>query len=125
MSIVSGTKTSDIPNKLKGFDTFVQCMTDIILVGTDKYSGKEKDKMETIDILPQIFGEEGYRTFVLADLTKRIFRLKNQLRERDLFKIGVWCFLLWKRYFFHDNADGLSKFIKRLEATDSMEEKKE
>jgi len=91
------TKSEEIPEKLKGFDHFVGCMEEIILQGTDKYHGAKKDKYETIDIIPMVLGEEGYVHFVLGDLLKRVVRFNNQRRERDIFKMAVWLYLLWKR----------------------------
>lgn len=101
------TTPDEIPQKLAGFDDFCMTVRQLALVGTDKYAGKEKDCKETIDIIPEILGEDGYKNFVLGDLLKRVFRLHNQFRERDLFKIALWCYLLWLRYYY--NAEEESK----------------
>ena len=93
------TTETEIPKKLQGFDEFCQQMKDIILQGTDKYAGREKDACETIDVIPMVLGEQGFKDFILGDLLKRIFRVKNQNRERDIIKMAVWLFLYWKRYF--------------------------
>ena len=91
-------KLSDIPQKLTGFDQFVEEMKEVIVQGTDKFTGSEADKWETIDVIPLVLGEVGFLCFVLGDILKRVFRYKNQRRSRDLFKIAVWCYLLWKRF---------------------------
>jgi len=93
------TTLEEIPRKMQGFEEFCQMMRDVICQGTDKYAGREKDGAETIDVLPMILGEEGYRLGILFDLIKRIFRLKNQNRERDVIKMGVWLYLYWQRFF--------------------------
>jgi hypothetical protein len=93
---VAKTNESEIPAKLKEFDAFCQGIKDIILQGTDKYAGAQKDKAETIDIIPKVLGAQGYTDFILGDLLKRIFRFKNQRRERDIFKMACWLYLLWK-----------------------------
>ena len=90
----------DIPKKMQAFNTFVENVKAVIMQGTEKYAGKEIDAKETIDIIPDILGEDGYKHFVYGDILKRIFRLKNQDRERDLIKIAVWMCLLWSRYHY-------------------------
>jgi len=91
-------KEKDIPRKLSYFDEFIGHMKSIILQGTDKYTGAEKDKAETIDIMPQVVGEDGYVSFIICDILKRLIRFKNDRRERDIIKIAVWCYLLLKFY---------------------------
>ena len=88
------TKEQEIPNKLIYFDEFVEHMRNILLQGTDKYTGAEKDKAETIDIMPMVVGEEGYISFIVCDILKRLIRFKNDRRERDIIKISVWTYLL-------------------------------
>lgn len=95
------TSFSEIPNKLRGFDEFCAAMKQLCLQGTDKYSGAEKDKAETIDIIPQIIGEDAYVKAILGyDLVKRIIRFINQRRERDLFKMALWLFFIWQRLYY-------------------------
>ena len=91
------TKENEIPGKLARFDKFCAEMKGIVLQGSDKYAGSEKDKKETVDVMVDILGKQGLKMFVLGDMIKRIFRYKNQERERDLFKLAVWAFLLWDR----------------------------
>lgn len=93
----------ETPEKAKGFLLYCMNMMDIVSVGTSKYTGSEKDKWETIDIIPKIIGEDEYIKAIMGyDLVKRIIRYINQRRERDLFKIGVWCYLLYQRYHTGD-----------------------
>lgn len=89
----------DIPEKLARFEEFTSLMKKLALQGTDKYTGAEVDRKETIDIIPDVLGEEGYVSFVLGDILKRIIRFKNQRRERDLLKVALWTYLLWMRLF--------------------------
>ena len=91
------TNEKEIPNKLKYFDEFCKHMKDIMLQGSDKYAGANKDKSETIDIMPQVVGFNGYISFVICDILKRLIRFKNDERQRDLVKIAVWCYLLDKQ----------------------------
>lgn len=93
------TEEEEIALKLSRFQEYAGLMKGMALKGTDKYSGVEADRKETIDIIPDILGEEGYVNFVLGDLIKRIFRFKNQRRETDLVKIALWTYLLWMRFF--------------------------
>jgi len=96
-------------------------MKDMALQGTDKFAGAEKDSKETIDILPDILGKEGYVHGVMFDLIKRIIRFKNQSRERDLIKMALWCYLLWMYLFpkksgvWSDGRD-TEETLKRYEA---------
>lgn len=92
-------KEGDTPQKLARFEEFTELMKKLALQGTEKYSGAEAHKKETIDIIPDVLGEEGYMNFVLGDLLKRIIRFKNQKRERDLVKMSLWTYLLWMRFF--------------------------
>lgn len=92
-------REDDIPKKLARFEEFTSLMKKLALQGTDKYTGAEIDKKETIDIIPDVLGEEGYVNFILGDLLKRIIRFKNQKRERDLVKMALWTYLLWMRLF--------------------------
>jgi len=92
-------KEGNIPQKLFRFEEFTELMKKLALQGTEKYSGAEAHKKETIDIIPDILGEEGYLNFVLGDFIKRVFRFKNQRRESDLVKIALWAYLLWMRLF--------------------------
>lgn len=73
---------------------------------------------ETIHVIPEVLGEQGYKHFVLGDLLKRIFRLRNQFRERDLYKIAVWSYLLYLRYFYKGNKE--SKFAAFDEFIEGM-----
>lgn len=93
------TKEEDIPRKLTGFEDFVQGIKDNCLQGTDKYKGDEVDQWETIDIMPKVFGSRGYTIYILGDIFKRIMRFLNQRRERDIFKMALWLFFLWKHHF--------------------------
>lgn len=92
-------KEGSIPPKLLRFEEFTELMKTLALQGTEKYSGAETNQKETIDIIPEVLGEEGYTNFVLGDLLKRIIRFKNQRRERDLLKMALWAYLLWMRLF--------------------------
>ena len=92
-------KEGNVPQKLVRFEDFAEMMKKLALQGTEKYSGAEAHKKETIDIIPEVLGEEGYINFVLGDLLKRIIRFKNQRRERDLVKMALWAYLLWMRLF--------------------------
>jgi hypothetical protein len=83
--------------KLARFEEFTNMMKTVALQGTDKYTGT-KNK-ETVDIIPDVLGEEGYVSFVLGDFVKRIVRFKNQRREKDLVKMGLWAYLLWDKLF--------------------------
>jgi len=89
----------DIPQKLARFEEYTKLMKKVALQGTDKYTGAEADTKETIDIIPDVLGEEGYIHHVLGDLVKRIIRFKNERRERDLVKMALWTYLLWMRLF--------------------------
>ena len=99
IKVIDCTKEGSIPPKLKRFEEFTELMKTLALQGTEKYSGAETNQKETIDIIPDVLGEEGYTNFVLGDLLKRIIRFKNQRRERDLVKIALWAYLLWMRLF--------------------------
>jgi len=90
------TNEEDIPRKLALWNEWCESGKKIILQGTDKYTGAEKDKSETIDIMPQVVGEQGYIDFVICDILKRLIRFRNDRRQRDLMKINVWCYLLNK-----------------------------
>lgn len=92
-------KEEDIPQKLSRFNEFTSLMKTLAMQGAYKYTGSQMGKKETIDIIPDILGEEGYVNFVLGDLIKRVIRFKNQRRERDLFKMALWAYLLWMRLF--------------------------
>ena len=108
----------EIPEKLARLEEFTDLMKRLALQGTDKYTGAEVDKKETIDIIPDVLGEEGYVSFVLGDLLKRIIRFKNQRRERDLLKIGLWIYLLWMRVYPKDkkgNPSGKKVNLQELE----------
>jgi len=90
------TNENEIPRKLALWDEWCEHGKNIILQGTDKYTGAEKDKSETIDIMPQVVGKQGYIDFVICDIIKRLIRFRNDGRQRDLVKINVWCYLLDK-----------------------------
>ena len=78
------------------WDAWCQHGKDVILQGTDKYSGAAKDKFETIEIMPMVVGKKGYIDFIICDIIKRLIRFRNDGRQRDLVKINVWCYLLDK-----------------------------
>jgi hypothetical protein len=92
-------KEEEVPWKLARFEDFVGLVRRMALDGSTKYAGAEAYRKEAIDIIPDILSEEGYVSFVLGDLIKRIMRFKNQRRERDLVKIALWTYLLWMRLF--------------------------
>lgn len=92
-------KEEDIPQKLARFQEFTELMKKLALQGTDKYTGAEVDEKEAMDVILDVLGEEGFTYYVLGDFIKRIVRFKNQKRERDLPKIGLWSYFLWDRLF--------------------------
>ncbi len=85
--------------KLARFEEFTRQMKMLALDGSCKYAGAEPYAKEAVDIIPEVLSEEGYTSFVLGDLLKRIIRFKNQKRERDLVKIALWTYFLWIRLF--------------------------
>jgi len=98
----------ETPAKLERFGEFATKMKSLALKGTEKYCGDGNGK-ENIDIVPEILGEQGYLSFVLGDLLKRVIRFKNQKREDDLAKIALWAYLLWARLFpqnYREGGDG-------------------
>ena len=106
IKVIDYTNEGSIPPKLARFEEFTGMMRTLALQGTEKYSGAETNQKETIDIIPDILGEEGYINFSLGDLIKRIIRFKNQRRERDLFKIALSAYLLWMRFFPKQEPQG-------------------
>ena len=121
-SFTSATTTpEEIPKKLQWFDEFVAEMREMILIGTDKYTGAEKDQWETIDIMPKMFGTEKFVGYILNDITKRLIRFNNQGRERDLFKIALWCYLLWK-FWFKENPKEVAEKYYGLKEGQTKEE---
>ena len=74
-------------------------MKTLALQGSDKYTGAEVDEKEAMDVILDVLGEKGFTYYVLGDFIKRIVRFKNQKRERDLPKIGLWSYFLWDRLF--------------------------
>ncbi len=43
----------------------------------------------------------------IGDLLKRIIRVKNQDRERDIIKMAVWCPLYWLRFHYAGGDEGM------------------
>jgi hypothetical protein len=95
----ANTKEEDIPNKLGRFEEYTRMMKTLALEGSDKYAGAEVDEKEAMDVILDVLGKEGFMHYVLGDFIKRIVRFKNQKRERDLPKIGLWTYFLWDRFF--------------------------
>lgn len=93
-------------SKLSRFEEFARSMKILAVEGSNKYAGGEPYKKEAIDIIPDILTEEGYVSYVLGDLLKRVIRFKNQRRERDLVKIALWSYLLWMRFFPKQDREG-------------------
>jgi len=93
------TREGDVPNKLGRFEEYVGMMKTLALEGTDKYAGAMVDEKEAMDVILDVLGKEGFTNYVLGDLIKRIVRFKNQKRERDLPKIGLWSYFLWAKLF--------------------------
>ena len=67
--------------KFARFEQFTELMKGLALQGTEKYTGT-KNK-ETIDIIPDVLGEEGFVSFVLGDFVKRVIRFKNQKHTKQ------------------------------------------
>jgi peroxiredoxin len=93
------TKEEDVPGKLARFQEYVRIMKTLALEGSDKYAGAEVDEKEAMDLILDMLGKEGFTHYVLGDLIKRVVRFKNQKRERDLPKIGLWTYFLWAKLF--------------------------
>jgi len=106
IKVIDYKNEGSIPPKLLRFEEFTGLMKTLALQGTEKYSGAEAYQKETIDIIPDVIGEEGYTNYVLGDLLKRIIRFKNQRRERDLVKMALWAYLLWMRLFPRQEPEG-------------------
>jgi len=106
IKVIGHKNEGSIPPKLLRFEEFTGLMKTLALQGTEKYSGAEANQKETIDIIPDVIGEEGYTNYVLGDLLKRIIRFKNQRRERDLVKMALWAYLLWMRLFPRQEPEG-------------------
>ncbi len=108
----------EIPKKMSYFNEFIEHMKAVILQGTQKYTGAEKDKAETIDIMPMVVGEQGYLDFIICDVLKRLIRFRNDRRERDLVKIAVWMYLIYNRLnlkFFEKQKPLTSEEMEKIE----------
>jgi hypothetical protein len=89
----------DIPGKLARFEEYASMMKSLALQGSDKYTGREEDEKEAMDVIMDVLGEKGFMYYVLGDLIKRVVRFKNQRRERDLPKMALWSYFLWDKLF--------------------------
>ena len=52
-----------------------------------------------------MFGGETQADWVLGTIVKYVFRFKNFGREKDLFKIATYCYILWLKCGFHLLSD--------------------
>jgi len=75
-----------------------------------EYGGKKYAKSETKESTDVLFDDFG-KNWLFGTLAKYCFRYSNLARERDLLKIGCYCFILWLKRGFHLNSCGTKEII--------------
>jgi len=69
--------------------------------GGGKYALAGFSDREATDVISQIFGGSDQTEWVLGTMLKYVFRFKNFKREKDLFKIATYCYILWLKMGYH------------------------
>jgi hypothetical protein len=93
--------------KKKYWPIFAQMIKNQFWHGGDKYKLDGFEDREATDIISSVFGGKTEEDWMLGTMMKYIFRYKQFRREKDLFKIATYCFILWLKggYYLKENHD--------------------
>ena len=98
------------------------------------YGGKKYALTNERESTDELFYRHG-KNWLFGTMDKYTFRFKNLERERDLLKIGCYCYILWLKKGFHIKESGLidvldttvsvkskyyTEFLKKFESTVKM-----
>lgn len=84
---------------------FNELIRDQFIYGGQKYA--LSNKRESTDVLFETFGAN----WLYGTMAKYCFRFKNLARERDLLKIGCYCYILWLKHGYWVRPEGLSDIL--------------
>src|SRR3990167_11147640 len=91
-------------NKLEQFNNLTKNQ---FIWGAKKYSLAENSVRESTDVLVDMFG---FR-WLIGTLAKYYFRFKNLNQEKELLKIGCYCYIIWLKRGFHLSSRGLDDIV--------------
>lgn len=122
--IIDGVEihNTDIESKRKYWPKFAKFMENQFEFGGTKYAMDGQEDKEATDwcceIVPGKTGVDG----ILWTAARYIGRFKNFKRERDLFKIATYCFIMWLKMGFHlqdEHDQDVNKEKKDVEELDT------
>jgi len=92
---------TNVEVKSENFSKFVDLIANQFKHGGNKYSIPGFLDREATDIISSCFGGESQLDWILGTIMKYLFRFKNFQREKDLFKIATYCYILWLKIGGH------------------------
>jgi len=89
--------------KRKYWPKFAKFIENQFMHGGDKYVLEGFDDMEATDLVCKLFEKPGFNEikWIIKTCFKYFFRFMNFRREKDLFKIATYIFILWLKMGYH------------------------
>lgn len=109
--------------KRKYWPVFAEFISNQFEHGGDKYALEGFDDREATDVISSVFGGKSEFNWILGTMIKYVFRFKNLEREKDLFKIATYCYILWLKQGNHLNTVHEEDVDKHLQEKEAYEEK--
>ena len=91
----------DVKTKLEYFDKFTEFIKNQLEHGGVKYALEYQPNKEATDWICELVPGTTGIDWILGDIAKYISRYKNFLREKDLFKIATYAFIIWLKHGWH------------------------
>ena len=88
---------TDVETKRKYWPIFAKMIENQLEHGGKKYALPDQSDKEITDWVCELAGWE----WILGTMAKYLGRFLNFRREKDLFKIATYCFILWLKFGFH------------------------
>ena len=96
---------TNVEVKREYFDQFVDFIKNQFEHGGDKYKVSEDSDEEMTDMICRKFPGESGVDWALGLIDKYTGRFKNFQREKDLFKIATFAYIIWLKCGFHLNDE--------------------
>ncbi len=101
-----------VETKRKYWPVFAQFVSNQFEHGGDKYGLENMPDREATDLISSVFGGKSEFNWILGTMMKYVFRFKNFEREKDLFKIATYCYILWLKQGNHLKTEHLEDVSK-------------
>ena len=92
---------TDVKTKRENWSKFAKFIENQFIHGGSKYSMDGQEDKEASDWVCELSPGTTGADWILQTMCKYIGRFKNFEREKDLFKIATYCYIMWLKMGYH------------------------